>query len=446
MAARLVTLPDADAAGLDLLPLSPEFLVPGVDAVGLFGPGGELIAWEGSHQGPVPRNARLGLSPYIYAESALFGYLYVTRPLPEGTGTAVAVSLLRSDLPATLEDASADFVSRFLAHSGARIQVGREDRVEGEAAWGLTWEREVLFSVAVVPASEAEARARVEQRWGWFVALLLVATWVGVTRAIRWTRGGADPVGRRPRAGPPCPGASLGEIAGNSRLFSPADSSPGPLNLTLGDLFVLGAAGVFLLGFVDPRPSLGLGGTGRGEHRGGAEDRIERLGTRPDPFLEFLLLRTGEEARDLSLVGRNPVEVLYGAWAGSGLAREGVPVWLTWWSPDGFAQEELRIGVSTPRPAIPAGSADGGAHRGEVASCGPTWPNALRGGGTPVPGRDAHGGGTSPPRVRRRLAPRVRSSPPPASIPIPCRSFPSCRGRLLLGDRSAGRGKPVRSD
>jgi len=494
-AARLV----ADHAAGPPVPrggLSPELLAGGVDAVAVFGPGGELLAWEGSHQGPVPRNARLGLSPYLYAESALFGYLYVTRPLPEGTGTAVAMSLLRSDLPATLEGASADFVSRFHARSGARIQVGREDRVEGEVAWGLTWERETLFSVAVVPASEAEVRDRAGMRWQGAAVLLVLALWVVVARATRRARWG--PILAATGLVGVLAALPLGRLLGDLRVFSPADLLfPGPLVLTLGDLLVLAGAGVFLLGFVPPGhrvrslrlpgplaaglgivgAAVALGLVGRGAsrdllagpeglwalyqgaafllvalafsvavrvgRRGGrrvtrpwlamatgtslllamlaawmvrdaatfpgwlillwvgplllllqavaqeesfgeavlrwsvvgvlsatlvlpwawggrveariavAEDRIERLGTRPDPFLEFLLLRTGEEARDLSLVDRNPVEVLYGAWSESGLAREGVPVWLTWWSPEGFAQEELRIGVTTPRPSIP---------------------------------------------------------------------------------------------
>jgi len=476
--------------------LPPDLLTGGVDALAVFGPGGELLAWEGSHQGPVPRSARLGLSPYLYDESALFGYLYVTRPLPEGTGTAVAMSLLRSDLPATLEGTSDDFVSRFHARSGARIRVGREDRVEGEVAWGLTWEREILFSVAVVPASEAEVRDRAIMRWQGLALLLVLALWVVVARATRQARGG----GLVAAAGLVALLAllPLGRLWGDPRVFSPADLLlPGPLLLTLGDLLVLAGAGILLLGFIPPgqraRPfrlpgplaavlgvsaaaailglvergtsrdllagpeglwalyqgapfllvalafslavrvgrrvdgraprhwvAVAIGSSlllavltawlvrgaatfpawlvllwgmpllaliraaGREEAFGGAvlrwaavgilsatlvlpwawggrveariaeaEDRIERLGTRPDPFLEFLLLRTGEEARDLSLVDRNPVEVLYGAWAESGLAREGVPVWLTWWSPDGFAQEELRIGVATPRPPIP---------------------------------------------------------------------------------------------
>ena len=84
-----------------------------------------------------------------------------------------------------------------------------------------------------------------------------------------------------------------------------------------------------------------------------AEEQMDRLGTRPDPFLEFLLLRAGEEARQMVGTGRNAVETLYGIWTGSGLAREDVPVWLTVWTPDGTAQEELRIGVEGERPPLP---------------------------------------------------------------------------------------------
>jgi two-component system nitrogen regulation sensor histidine kinase NtrY len=501
---RLAAL-EAGEGGGPVRRLPPDLLGADVDAVALFGPGGELLAWEGSHQGPVPRSARLGLSPYLYEESALFGYLYVTRPLPGGTGTAVAASLLRADLPATLEDDSADFVSRFRAETGERIQVGREDRVEGEVAWGLTWEREILFSVAVLPQSQAEVRSRIQVRWGWLVVLLLAVSWTLLARGSRDTPGArrvsvasllllvlALPVGR---------------LAGSGRLFSPADLLlPGLRDLTPGDLLVLAGVSVFLLGYTAARrgappahplrrpdrnpatPGFALaggigalallltllregasrdllagseplwalfvggaflaasavlavvvhlgrrptgslhpswllaavagtlllgalaswgvreaggfptvlllfwalpvvalllafgGGDGWGEGAirwasvgvvaatlvlpwgwgarveariADAEDRIERLGTRPDPFLEFLLIRSGEEARELSGLDRNPVEVLYGAWAGSGLAREGVPLWLTWWSPDGFAQEELRIGVATPRPSFP---------------------------------------------------------------------------------------------
>ncbi len=83
-----------------------------------------------------------------------------------------------------------------------------------------------------------------------------------------------------------------------------------------------------------------------------AEERVERLGTRPDPFLEFLLLRWGERVRELAAEEREPVEVLYGAWTESGLAQEGVPLWITFWSADGTPRDELQIGVSGTRPPL----------------------------------------------------------------------------------------------
>ena len=491
-AARLVA--EFEGEG-DLVPttLPSELRPPGVDAVGVFGPGGELLAWDGSHQGPIPRTVRLGLRPYAYEEGALFGYLYVIRPLPEGRGTAMAATLLRADLPASLEDVTGDFVSRFHRQTGAAIQVARSDRVQEESVWDLRWAGDILFSVTLTPPSEAAVRERLERRWIVAVLLLLLLSWGLITWGTR-----ARPPGLGLAAGALLPTLAilpLGSLLGGPRFFSPADFLlPGPFTFSLGGVFTLAAGGVFLLGFlragairrVPPWLSapigIGLGFGlillfGQGASRdllaapeaiwvlfqgtaalalsvlllpvlmagrretpdlrgwtfaagitlalllgfGGAwwvrnsasfplvaglgwvvplalvthalgsderwrtgllrwvavvtvsgtlilpwawgerveariavaEERIETLGTRPDPFLEFLLLRTGEEARTMARTGRDPVEVLYSAWTESGLAREGVPVWLTWWSPDGVAREELRIGVPTLRPRIP---------------------------------------------------------------------------------------------
>ncbi len=495
--------------------LGPE-LPPGlrpqsVDALAVFGPAGQLRAWEGSHQGPVPREVRLGLSPYVYEEGALFGYLYVSRTLPDGVGTVVAASLLRADLPASLEDVRADFVSRFQQETGARIQLSRADRVEGESVWDLRWEEQVLFSVTLVPPTEAEVRMVLEGRWDRVVALLLFLAWLLLARD--WRRVAGGPVLLSWGLLLLLLVLPLGFLIPVPRLFSPADFlPPGPLTLTLGDLLLLAAAAVFaagllvqgadgssqgpdsrrkgfppsllragaatlgmvaFLGWVElglsrdllagperlwlilvggvglmatvlagvclggsgadraeaggrlkedplamragsvavalglgiaaaywvratagfplwmaglwgvPVAMMALGGFGDGRWRSGAirwtalaaltfslvlpwawggrveariaaaEERMERLGTEADPFLEFLLLRTGEQAEHLSATGRNPVEILYSAWTESGLAGEGVPVWLTWWSSEGVPQEELRIGVPAARPPVP---------------------------------------------------------------------------------------------
>ena len=467
---------------------------PGLAALGVFGPGGELMAWEGIHQGPVPDPVRRGASRYQYREGALFGYLYVTEPLPDG-GTVVAAALLRSDLPPLLSPSSDDFDRRFEARTGAGIEITRADQALGASVWDLRWDDEVLFSVTVLPASEAEARMALQLRWMRLVAgLLLIGWFLGV-------------LGARGSPAQAAVGAGtlllvllllpLGRISGWSGLPSPADFLlPGPLALHFGDLLALGAAGILSLGLLprspfprlpravvaplgvllastalvllergttsgflagaqfgwvafqgtatalvllafgsavllgadrerqQPRPILMLVGFAlagslafiwswmagevssvprwaslfwivpvwlilRGVPadtdwpaavlRWGsvtalavtlalpwawslrvearilqAEERVDRLGTRADPFLEFLLLRVAESAGQLAEVDRDPVEILYGAWTGSELAWEGLPLWITYWSPGGLPQEELRIGVSAGRPVIPA--------------------------------------------------------------------------------------------
>ena len=466
----------------------------GVDAVAVFDATGTLLAWEGLHQGPFPRDAQVGDLRYLYREGALFGYLYVTQPLPQGRGTAVAASLLRADLPPGLDEGLRDFTSRFRTNRGARIHISRADRVEGESIWDLRWDDDVLFSVTADALSEADEQAARALRWERVIVMLLVAAWFLLL------------LGSSARHGPTRPVLGLGLLAlllvlplgrllGAPELFSPgALLMPLIPGVTLGDLLVVAAAGVFLVGLFPParlpragpwlvlplglalvllllaamemgasrellldgevgwiafqgsatllaglilalcflmgrreeqvlRPVLLLLGVSatialsawgavqvhrgpeipilagalwllpigllaaalplRGSWSAGllavttgiaistsmtlpwawslrvdarmeaAEERIERLGTRPDPFLEFLLLRAGEETLELARTGRNAVETLYGAWTRSGLAREDIPVWLTAWSPDGQPQEELRIGVSGDRPPIP---------------------------------------------------------------------------------------------
>lgn len=466
----------------------------GVDAVAVFDATGTLLAWEGLHQGPFPRDARVGDLRYLYREGALFGYLYVTQPLPQGRGTAVAASLLRADLPPGLDEGLRDFTSRFAANRGARIHISRADRVEGESIWDLRWDDDVLFSVTADALSEADEQAARALRWERAIVLFLAAAWFLLLLGSSMGRG---------------PGRlvlglgllalllvlPLGRLLGAPDLFSPgALLLPLVPGITLGDLLVMAAAGAFLVGLLPParlprsspwlvlplglaltllllaamergasrellvqgdvgwvafqgaasllaglvlalslltgrreeqalRPGLLILGAGaavalsawgavqvhreaivpilagglwllplgllaaalplRGRWSSGllavatgialatsltlpwawslrvdarmeaAEERMERLGTRPDPFLEFLLLRAGEETLELARTGRNAVETLYGAWTRSGLAREDVPVWLTAWSPDGRPQEELRIGVSGDRPPLP---------------------------------------------------------------------------------------------
>lgn len=474
-------------------PVLSGLVEPGVDAVAVFGPAGDLRAWEGTHQGPFPEQARRGVERYLYIEGALFGYLYVAQPLPDDEGIAVSASLLRADLPPGLAEGLTDFSSRFLRSEGARIRISRPDRVEGESVWDLRWEDRVLLSVTVDPLSEGDALERRAVQWQRFVTLGILLAWLLLLL------GSGRQVPDRTLLSLGLLGVlflvPLGRLLGMPELFSPTGLLlPVRPSVTLGDLLVVGSAAVLVSGiFASPRlaripsPAAAIGGAlgavailmllaagtsrellaegtwgwvgfqgagvllvglvfvltlltgktsasriGRGSLLVGlvlallltglavarvrtgpdltlwaallwavplwfviralpwepewgmgalrvvlgltlaaslvlpwawsmrveaqklaAEERIERLGTRADSFLEFLLLRAGEEAVALAGTGRNAVEILYGAWVRSGLAEEDVPLWLTVWSPDGRPQEELRIGVAEERPAMP---------------------------------------------------------------------------------------------
>jgi signal transduction histidine kinase len=62
-----------------------------------------------------------------------------------------------------------------------------------------------------------------------------------------------------------------------------------------------------------------------------AEAELARLGTEPDPYLDFLLRQFAARAQALAAEGEFGVDLLYRAWVTSGLAREGYEARLTTW-------------------------------------------------------------------------------------------------------------------
>ena len=83
-----------------------------------------------------------------------------------------------------------------------------------------------------------------------------------------------------------------------------------------------------------------------------AGNRLSTLGNQVDPYLQFLLEGLSETTDSLYESGAGGTGLLYGTWRASGLAQEGVPVWIGRWTPDGLPSDDLRIGVSEPRPPI----------------------------------------------------------------------------------------------
>lgn len=497
-------LRNADRAAVEVaaaLPDSTDRLEPllrraraatGVSAMAVYDADGELVAWDGVHQGPIPAPARSWGSPYLYGDGPLFGYLYTIAPVPETGGVVVAALLMRADLPATLGEGPGDFARQFRARWGEEVRITPADRAAGDAIWDLRWEGEVLFSVEIVPPSRPARLAELRVAWGRFVSALAAVAWILML------------VGGRGRTSESVAAAMallvaaavlpLGPLLSVPWLFSPVRFLlPGPWRITLGRLVALGAAGVMVAGilarggggagrqwtgalvvagglpllvalvregaavdylagpeagWVLYQVALALGATvlvrgglllgarrdrtgsslemalgvalalglamvmgavtrrvaplpvwplalwalptylaarGLGARGGGrrgplawtaavvvgssaalpwawghrvearmevAEARMERVGMRADPYLEFLLHRAALRADSLHTGGVGGLELLLGAWVGSGLAEEGYPVRLSLWSPGGVPREELRIGVADPRPVV----------------------------------------------------------------------------------------------
>jgi two-component system nitrogen regulation sensor histidine kinase NtrY len=75
---------------------------------------------------------------------------------------------------------------------------------------------------------------------------------------------------------------------------------------------------------------------------GSAEAELARLGTVPDPYLDFLLRSFAERALMNAGEGREGVGLLYQSWVGAGLAREGYEGHVTLWA-GGTPAAELRL-------------------------------------------------------------------------------------------------------
>ncbi|HEX9108631.1 MAG TPA: hypothetical protein VF832_15410, partial [Longimicrobiales bacterium] len=67
-----------------------------------------------------------------------------------------------------------------------------------------------------------------------------------------------------------------------------------------------------------------------------AEGQVSTLGSRTDPYLDFLLRRFADEARQRYRQGENGVELLYRTWVASGFAEDAYPARIMLWSSHGL--------------------------------------------------------------------------------------------------------------
>ncbi len=149
----------------------------GVTALALYGPEGELLAWDGVHRGQVPEEVQRGLRRYAYGDTPLFGHLYVTAPTGSGA-TAVAAVLLRADLPGSLATEAGDFASDFRRAQGEPIRLVQGAEGADEGGWDWTLGDRTLFTVVLDPPTPGERVASVLSDWRVLVGALALAAWL----------------------------------------------------------------------------------------------------------------------------------------------------------------------------------------------------------------------------------------------------------------------------
>ena len=159
----------------------------GLTAAAIIGPDGGLVAWEGSHQGRLPKDMLAEMGRYTYAGTPLFSYLYFARALPEGRGAAVVAALIRSDLPEFFASGLGDFASRFREETGERIRISRSDRASGSGVFDFGWPDETLLSITIDEPAQSVRREEERGRWARIVAVAAALVWLalsfGVPRA-----------------------------------------------------------------------------------------------------------------------------------------------------------------------------------------------------------------------------------------------------------------------
>lgn len=75
-----------------------------------------------------------------------------------------------------------------------------------------------------------------------------------------------------------------------------------------------------------------------------AERELATLGSKPDPFLDFLLRQFGREAIARRERGEDGYQLLYRSWVSSGLAQEAYPARIILWNADRQPEAQLRLG------------------------------------------------------------------------------------------------------
>lgn len=245
------TLPSSSLAA----PLASLRRAHDLAALALYRPNGTLLAWDGTHRGPVPEAVQAGEDRYGYHDRALFGYLYVTQADSLGR-VAVAAHLMRTDLSPALGARLGDFVGEFARVVDENVSVvsysdragDRGDRTAFDLALP---DGRVLLSVEIEEPDPEVRASRTLVGWRVGIAGAALLAWILLMMGMP-----SRPAGSVVAAGTffviavSAPFEELSALAGlfDSDLFA----LPGPVPMTMGRLLLAVCAVVVLVASMGP--------------------------------------------------------------------------------------------------------------------------------------------------------------------------------------------------
>lgn len=144
-----------------------------VDALAIFDPVGELVAWAGDHKAQIPETVRLGKRLSAFVQQPLYSYVYRSHPLREGRGYATAAILLSRTIHGEEHEKSKSGIADALSHATVSIRAGPGSPDTSPIIIG----EDTIAHVSVPAASQAHVLGsylRTFRRIGF--ALLVVAT------------------------------------------------------------------------------------------------------------------------------------------------------------------------------------------------------------------------------------------------------------------------------
>jgi signal transduction histidine kinase len=133
----------------------------GVDAIAILSNTGDLVAWSGSHRGPIPDALRTQTPPVYFAERALFSYLYFTQPIAGTPRHVVTAFLVETGVTGDAQVSA--FASTFQDQIDAHVTFhAGHPGVGGKAIWSLVSNGDTIVHARSVPITQAEQRHQAE--------------------------------------------------------------------------------------------------------------------------------------------------------------------------------------------------------------------------------------------------------------------------------------------